>query len=147
MISANKNPTDIAKIALELFKERKIKKCVILYSKFHNVIKQTPTIEELLPISMEPHNGGNLTESGLINYIPSVQGAFEATLKTWFFHKINTLFKEHQASEHAARVMAMGNATENADNLIKSLNLRYNTMRQELVTKELIEIISGAEAV
>lgn len=118
--------------------------CAIAYNAFKNTLTQTPTFARVLPLSIE---AGTATGPS-VDYVYEPKGA--AILETLLPLYLRTLllqaFLETGAGEHAARMTAMDNATRNATDLIKSLTLDYNRGRQAAITKELIEIVSGAEA-
>ncbi len=118
--------------------------CYIAYNQFKNALTQTPTFAKVLPLSIQ----GSDAPVGAADYIFEPKGA--AILETLLPLYLRTLllqtFLETEAGEQAARMTAMDNATRNATDLIKQLTLDYNRGRQAAITKELIEIVSGAEA-
>lgn len=116
----------------------------VAYNKFQNALTQVPTIGQLLPAGIdEGSNGPN--ERDFI-FEPTMIDLLEGLLEKQVVNKLYRVFLEGAASEHAARMTAMDSATNNADEVIKSLTLQYNRARQAAITSELIEITSGAEA-
>ena len=118
----------------------------IIYAEFKSAISQVVTLETLLPIEI-PSEGAekSLTGPDFI-FEPSVDVVLEGLLPRYFQAKIYKALLESQASEYGARMAAMDNATKNAGEMIRKLTLEFNKQRQALITKELLEIISGAEA-
>ena len=122
--------------------------CTVLYNQFKSVIKQDPTTQQLVPFAMP--QGGVKEEEGLKSpYIfePSEDEILEALLPRNLSIQIYRALLDSAAGEQAARMTAMENSTKNAGDMINKLTVRYNRARQAYITKELIEIISGAEAV
>lgn len=118
----------------------------LIYSQFKNVLAQVPTAQQLIPATAP--EGAPTIDLGGAQYIyePSEEGILEALLPRYINTQILSAMLESSAGEQASRMTAMDNATRNAKDLIKALNLKYNRARQAQITKELIEIISGAEA-
>ncbi len=127
----------IACSALQKFNDGEIDSCKIVYNKFTSVISHTPCNMRLLPI-MRVKKKKN-SESECKNLLPHIIRHL-----TW---KVYSILLESKASECAARVVAMDNASNNARDMLKSLNLLYNRMRQNKITQELIEIVNGASAI
>lgn len=118
----------------------------LIYSQFKNVLSQVPTAQQLIP-AKAPEGAAAIDLGGAIYlYEPSEEAILEALLPRYINTQILSAMLESSAGEQASRMTAMDNATRNAKDLIKSLNLKYNRARQAQITKELIEIISGAEA-
>jgi F-type H+-transporting ATPase subunit gamma len=118
----------------------------VLYSKFQSALTQVPTAERLLPVS-ESATGGD-DEAGLVDYIyePDPATLLERLLAQYINTLIYRSFLEANASEQAARMTAMDNATSNASDMMDRLTLQMNRARQAAITTELMEIVSGAEA-
>jgi F-type H+-transporting ATPase subunit gamma len=115
----------------------------IAYNQFKSTLAQVPTFNRVLPLSIE--GGGDSANADYI-YEPSGQELLGALLPMYLRTLLLQAFLETEAGEHAARMTAMDNATRNASDLISALTLEYNRGRQAAITKELIEIVSGAEA-
>ena len=116
----------------------------LVYGKFVSVLKQIPTCLQILPISAE---GIESAESGAeYTYEPSAEGILNDLLPRFINVQIYRGLLETSASEHAARMAAMDNATQNCDDMISDLTLTYNKARQAAITSELLDIVGGAEA-
>ena len=120
--------------------------CTLVYSRFKNVLSQVPTNQQLIP-AVAPEGVETIDLEGAIyQYEPSEEDILETLLPRYLNTQILSAMLESAAGEQAASMTAMDNATRNAGDIISSLTLQYNRARQAQITKELIEIISGAEA-
>ena len=118
----------------------------LVYSKFRSVISQVPTVQQLIPaVAPEGVSPPDL-KGAVYTYEPNETEILEALLPQYVNGQILQGLLENQAGFYGAQMSAMDSATRNAGDLIKKLTLRYNRQRQANITKELIEIISGAEA-
>ena len=115
----------------------------IFYSKFVNVVSQIPTEQQIIPAAFEAEENGAST---LYDYEPSEEALLADLLPRGVATQIFAALLENGASEQGARMSAMDNATRNAGEMIDKLTIEYNRSRQAVITNELIEIISGAEA-
>ena len=117
----------------------------MLWPRFVNTAVQTPVTRQLLPI--EPEELTDITEED-IDYIyePSPEGVFAELLPRYIEMTIYAAILENEASELSARMVAMRNATDSANEMIQTLTLIYNKARQEQITKELLDIVGGVEA-
>jgi F-type H+-transporting ATPase subunit gamma len=134
-----------AKELVDLFLEHKYDQIFLVYPKFVSAMAQIATVEQLLPVTVAKPQG----EQGIgTNF--DVEPDFAELLDTLLERKlVGTIYKamlESAASEHGARMSAMDSATRNAKEVVKKLTLKYNRARQALITTELTEIISGAQA-
>jgi F-type H+-transporting ATPase subunit gamma len=122
----------------------------IIYGHFASVAKQTPELLQILPIqSHEVPEGDEAGEGGAsaeYTYEPSVEGLLVELLPRFIKVQIYRGLLDTSASEHAARMAAMDNATKNCDEMVDTLTLEYNKARQAAITKELMDIVGGAEA-
>lgn len=118
----------------------------LIYSQFVNVLSQVPTAQQLIPASAP--SDAETVDIGNAQYIyePSEEAILETLLPRYINTQILSAILESAAGEQASRMTAMDNATNNAGEMIDALSLQYNRARQAQITKELIEIISGAEA-
>lgn len=117
----------------------------LIYNEFRSVLRQKVSIVKLLPLSsMESGKEAGAADTGL--YEPSQEEVFERLLPKNVEIQIFRALLESQASEEAARMTAMGNATQNANDMIAKLTLQYNKARQNTITKELMDIVGGVEA-
>ncbi len=119
--------------------------CTLYYSKFENVISQVPTGLQIIPASFDDSETPDLGGAAY-DYEPEENDILDALLPRNIAVQILRALLENAASEQGARMTAMDNATRNAGEMIDSLSITYNRSRQAQITKELIEIISGAEA-
>ena len=133
---------------MELFENNEIDEISILFNKFVSVITQEPTYQSLIPLSNEEADEEVTDNSNAVfEFEPDKNELLEYLVPRNFLTQIYRSVLESSASEHAARMTSMDNATRNAGDMIDGLTLTYNRTRQAFITKELIEIISGAEAV
>ena len=133
---------------IKMFFDGEFDKCSIFYNKFQSVISQIPTEQQIVPIELEEDssNEGTIDQSAF-DFEPGESEILEELLPLNFTIQIFKALLESAASEQGARMSAMDNASRNASDMIDNLTLFYNRSRQAVITKELIEIISGAEAV
>ena len=117
----------------------------LLYPRFVNTAVQMPTVRQILPI--EPQDIADMTVED-VDYIyePSAEGVFAELLPRYIEMTIYQAVLETEASELSARMVAMRNATDAAQEMIETLTLVYNKARQEQITKELLDIVGGVEA-
>ena len=133
---------------MELFENNEIDEVSILFNKFVSVIAQEPTYQSLIPLSNDEADiEVTDTSNAVFEFEPDKNELLEYLVPRNFLTQIYRSVLESSASEHAARMTSMDNATRNAGDMIDGLTLTYNRTRQAFITKELIEIISGAEAV
>lgn len=114
----------------------------LVYTEFVSTATQRPTLRQLLPIEVPPETPGGADYI----YEPAPQAVLEALLPRFVEVQIYQALLEAVASEHSARMMAMHNATQNVKEVVEELTLTYNKARQAGITKEIMEITSGAEA-
>jgi F-type H+-transporting ATPase subunit gamma len=136
------NAEGIAKNILQRFANDEFDVCTLFYSRFRSVIAQIPTATQIIPASI-PTEAGHQTS---YEYEPEESAILESLLPRNIAVQIFRALLENGASEQGARMSAMDNATRNAGEMIKKQTQLYNRSRQAMITKELIEIISGAEA-
>ena len=133
---------------MELFENNEIDEVSILFNKFVSAISQEPTYQSLIPLSNEETiEDESEVNNAVFEFEPDKNELLEYLVPRNFLTQIYRSVLESSASEHAARMTSMDNATRNAGDMIDRLTLTYNRTRQAFITKELIEIISGAEAV
>lgn len=144
-----------ARIAVQIrlmFEAGEFDVCTIIYNKFKSAIAQIVTPQQLIPFALPSANENRANEnnaaaSQLYEYEPDEESILADLLPRNMSMQIYRALLENSASEHGARMTAMDNATRNAGEMINKLTINYNRTRQANITKELIEIISGAEAV
>lgn len=135
------NAQGVAREVMAAFAADEADVVTIFYNRFQSVISQIPTEKQIIPAKFE----GEATSS-LYDYEPSEEAILADLLPRAVATQIFTALLENGASEQGARMSAMDNATRNAGDMINKLTIQYNRSRQAAITKELIEIISGAEA-
>ncbi|CUJ84294.1 F-ATPase gamma subunit [Ruegeria denitrificans] len=138
------NAQDIAKDVLSRFDGGEFDVATIFYSKFVNVVTQIPTAQQVIPASFEETEGDD--SGAVFDYEPSEEAILADLLPKGVATAIFSALLENGASEQGARMSAMDNATRNAGEMIDKLTIQFNRSRQAVITNELIEIISGAEA-
>jgi len=132
---------------LSLFEENNVDKVEMLYNRFQSVISQVVTKKQLIPADVSDEKIEEEDQQTTYEYEPEEEIILNDLLPRNLSTQIYSALLESSAGELAARMTAMDNATRNAGELIDRLTLEYNRTRQAFITKELIEIISGAEAV
>ena len=137
------NAQDIARDLLGRFDAGEYDVATIFFSRFQSVIAQIPTAQQIIPAKFEEAEAGAAT---LYDYEPSEEAILADLLPRGVATQIFAALLENAASEQGARMSAMDNATRNAGDMINKMTIVYNRSRQAAITKELIEIISGAEA-
>ncbi|MGX9351376.1 F0F1 ATP synthase subunit gamma [Shimia sp. W99] len=137
------NAQDIARDILARFDAEEFDVATIFYSKFVNVVSQIPTAQQIIPAAFDADEDGAST---LYDYEPSEEEILADLLPRGVATQIFAALLENGASEQGARMSAMDNATRNAGEMIDKLTIEFNRSRQAVITNELIEIISGAEA-
>ncbi|MGH1465964.1 MAG: F0F1 ATP synthase subunit gamma [Cognatishimia sp.] len=138
------NAQDIARDILSRFDGGEFDVATIFFAKFVNVVTQIPTAQQIIPATFEAEEEG--AAATLYDYEPSEDAILADLLPRGVATQIFAALLENGASEQGARMSAMDNATRNAGEMIDKLTIEYNRSRQAVITSELIEIISGAEA-
>jgi F-type H+-transporting ATPase subunit gamma len=136
----------IAQRILERFEAGEFDVATLFYSRFKSVIAQIPTAQQIIPAEVGAANGAAAGSLTVYDYEPGESEILESLLPRNLTVQIFRALLENAASEQGARMSAMDNATRNAGDMIKRQTQLYNRSRQAMITKELIEIISGAEA-
>jgi F-type H+-transporting ATPase subunit gamma len=131
---------------IKLFNENQFDVCKIFYNKFKNVITQIPQAQQIIPIENIEKKEEEKKEENFYEFEPEENEILNELLPRNISTQIFKAFLENAASEQGSRMTAMDNATRNAGDLVDKLTITYNRTRQAAITKELIEIISGAES-
>ncbi len=139
-----KEAQEVGKIILKLFEKEEFDKCVLFYNNFKNVITQIPQAQQIIPV--ENKKNEKKDQEIFYEFEPEEDEILEDLLPKNISTQIFKAFLENAASEQGSRMTAMDNATRNAGDLVDKLTVNYNRSRQASITKELIEIISGAES-
>lgn len=139
---------EIGRRVLADFESGKIGEIYLVYTQFKNTVVHTPQMVKLLPLSQEDicENAEDAT-GALMTYEPEEEEALSIIIPKYINSLIYGALMESIASENGARMTAMDNATNNADEMINDLSLKYNRARQSSITQELTEIIAGANAI
>ena len=139
------NAEDIAKKIIARFEAGEFDVCTLFFSRFKSVVAQVPTAQQIIPLAVEAaiDNAGPATS---YEYEPEEDEILTGLLPRNLAVQILRALLENNASFYGAQMSAMDNATRNAGDMIRKQTLIYNRTRQAMITKELIEIISGAEA-
>lgn len=135
------------KVMIDAYIAGEVDEVHIVYTRFINTMKQEPVIEQLLPLSSEAFEQPKSAHNWEYLYEPDAKTVVDDLMNRYIEALVYQAVAENIASEQAARMVAMKAATDNADNVIGSLQLLYNKTRQAAITKELSEIVGGAAAV
>ena len=134
----------VGKIVIDKFENSEFDICTIFYNQFKNVITQIPQAQQIIPLNSEDSEGNTSEES--YEFEPDEDEILSNLLPKNISTQIFKAMLENSASEQGSRMSAMDNATRNAGEMVDKLTIQYNRSRQAAITKELIEIISGAES-
>jgi F-type H+-transporting ATPase subunit gamma len=138
---------EVGLAAVEAFASGIFDEGYIVYNEFKNVVQQQVVVEKILPIvPLEEFGAAEAPSGGGYLYEPDQEELLETLLPKYAQGQVFRILLESSAAEQAARMAAMDGATRNAGELIKQLSLKYNRSRQEAITKELMDIVGGAEA-
>ncbi|ETW93643.1 MAG: hypothetical protein ETSY2_51060, partial [Candidatus Entotheonella gemina] len=137
---------DIAAKLFKAFEEDGYRQIIVLYNKFNSAISQAVTALRLLPMSGLEDPDADPQEGYDYLYEPSAPAVLDSLLRKQVEIQLFRIFQESFAGEHGARMTAMDSATSNASEMIASLTLTFNRARQAAITTELIEVVSGADA-
>jgi F-type H+-transporting ATPase subunit gamma len=146
------NADEIGRKIIGLFQQGEFDVCTIFYSEFKSVMAQVPTAQQLIPASVPASENGDEAETSspgenvVYEYEPDAETILGVLIPRNISVQIFGALLENAAGEMGAKMTAMDNATRNAGEMIDKLSITYNRQRQAQITKELIEIISGAEA-
>ncbi len=137
---------EISQYIIDAYENEEVDEVYLVYAKFINVLRQIPTVVKILPI--EPPEAGSITEEHNAEYIyePSAETILLTLLPRYVGSQIYHAMLEGKASEQGARMTAMGNASQNAGEIIGNLTLKMNKVRQAAITDEILDIVGGAEA-
>jgi len=141
----------IGRVAVDEFLKGDVDEVYLVYTDFINIVRQTPMIKKLLPLEVGTEAGRvqdyaqpRLTATYI--YEPTEEELLDEIIPRFTALQVYQAIQESLASEHAARMVAMSNATENAIELVSHLQLQYNKARQQTITSDLLDIAGGAEA-
>ena len=134
----------VGKMIIEMFEKKEFDVCTIFYNKFKNVITQIPQAQQIIPLKASEAEGTSSEDN--YEFEPEEDEILSNLLPKNISTQIFKAMLENSASEQGSRMSAMDNATRNAGEMVDKLTIEYNRSRQAAITKELIEIISGAES-
>lgn len=141
-----KDATTVAKLVSSAFLDKEIKECFLIYPHFISTLRQEPIITKILPIDASELEAKGPGPAQEFLFEPDSKELLDYVLTHYVESKIFQALLETKASEHSARMMAMQNATDNAKDLVDDLTLSYNQIRQDSITKELLEITTAGAA-
>ncbi len=138
---------EIAEYVINAYENEELDEVYLVYSRFVNVLRQVPTVTKLLPIETIEQENNEIPEK-YVEYIyePSAELILLTLLPRYVGSQVYHAMLEGKASEQGARMTAMGNATQNAGEIIDALTLQMNKVRQSAITDEILDIVGGAEA-
>jgi F-type H+-transporting ATPase subunit gamma len=138
----------IAQVAVDSFLNGEVDVVFLIYAKFVNTVTQQPTSIQLLPVQPPPREEGEEDEHEAIDYVyePSAAEIFKALLPRYVDVQVYQALLETVASQDSAQMVAMKNATDNANDLVQDLTLTYNKARQAAITTQILEVVAGSEA-
>ncbi len=143
----------IGRIAVDEYLAGNVDAVYLCYTEFKNMIVQTPRLQKLLPMqvdgepaSKDPFNAGNANSKAVFSYEPDATSILDEIIQRFTALQIYKAVLSSLASEHAARMVSMRNATDNANELASMLQMDYNKARQQAITNDMLDIAGGAEA-
>ena len=136
----------VGRLIIDLFDKEEFDICTIFYNKFKNVITQIPQERQIIPLNYKENSDASKSKKNPYEFEPEVDEILNHLLPKNIYTQIFKALLENSASEQGSRMTAMDNDTRNAGELVDKLTIYYNRSRQAAITKELIEIISGAES-
>jgi F-type H+-transporting ATPase subunit gamma len=142
----------IGRLAVEEYLEGNVDEVFLVYTDYVNMVKQVPAVRKLLPLDVETGEGRveefdhGMKQSAAYIYEPAESEILDEIIPRFTALQVYQAVVESLASEHAARMVAMQNATENANELVDGLQLQYNKVRQQSITSDMLDIAGGAEA-
>ena len=142
----------IGRLAVDEFLAERVDRVYLVYTDYHNMVRQTPTVKQLLPLELDKGEGrveafeASKGPTATYIYEPGEAEILDAIVPRFTALQVYQAIMESLASEHAARMVAMKNATDSATDLAGALQLEYNKARQQGITSEILDIVGGAEA-
>jgi len=141
---------EIGQALMRLFDDEEADEVYLVYNRFESALTQRPVVTRLLPVAQEDGGEGDEEQEGLsttyFDYIPDAETVLKKLVPRYVETMVWQALLESAAGEHGARMTAMKNATDNANDLAKDLTLQMNKARQAQITQEILEIVGGAEA-
>jgi F-type H+-transporting ATPase subunit gamma len=137
------NAREIGRTLTRLFDEEEADEVYLVYNRFESALNQRPVVNRLLPVAREEDDRGN---GSYMDYVPDAETVLKRLVPRYVETMVWQALLEGAAGEHGARMTAMKNATDNANDLVRDLTLQMNKARQAQITQEILEIVGGAEA-
>ena len=143
---AYENAREIGRTLTRLFDDEEVDEVYLVYNRFESALNQRPVVKRLLPVA--PEDDGEEEENGVsyMEYVPDAETVLKRLVPRYVETMVWQALLEGAAGEHGARMTAMKNATDNANDLVRDLTLQMNKARQAQITQEILEIVGGAEA-
>jgi F-type H+-transporting ATPase subunit gamma len=138
------NAREIGRTLTRLFDDEEADEVYLVYNRFESALNQRPVVKRLLPVAREEDDEGNGTS--YMDYVPDAETVLKRLVPRYVETMVWQALLEGAAGEHGARMTAMKNATDNANDLVRDLTLQMNKARQAQITQEILEIVGGAEA-
>jgi F-type H+-transporting ATPase subunit gamma len=140
------NARDIGRTLTRLFDEEEADEVYLVYNRFESALNQRPVVNRLLPVAREEDDEDRGNGTSYMDYVPDAETVLKRLVPRYVETMVWQALLEGAAGEHGARMTAMKNATDNANDLVRDLTLQMNKARQAQITQEILEIVGGAEA-
>ena len=140
------NAREIGRTLTHLFDEEEADEVYLVYNRFESALNQRPVVTRLLPVAREEDDEDRANGTSYIDYVPDAETVLKRLVPRYVETMVWQALLEGAAGEHGARMTAMKNATDNANDLVRDLTLQMNKARQAQITQEILEIVGGAEA-
>ena len=140
------NARDIGSTLTRLFDEEEADEVYLVYNRFESALNQRPVVNRLLPVAREEDDEDEGNGTSYMDYVPDAETVLKRLVPRYVETMVWQALLEGAAGEHGARMTAMKNATDNANDLVRDLTLQMNKARQAQITQEILEIVGGAEA-
>src|ERR687889_186934 len=140
------NARDIGRTLTHLFDEEEADEVYLIYNRFESALNQRPVVNRLLPVAREEDDEDEGNGTSYMDYVPDAETVLKRLVPRYVETMVWQALLEGAAGEHGARMTAMKNATDNANDLVRDLTLQMNKARQAQITQEILEIVGGAEA-
>ena len=140
---------ELGNLAMEMFKSGEVDEVLVVYTRFESMLSYTPVVETVLPVDItkfEPEDDSEKDYFDIMEFEPKAEIILEHLLPKYINVLLFDAMLESAACELAARAASMDNATKNAEDRIEEMTLTYNRARQSVITKEIIEVVAGANA-
>ncbi len=140
------NAREIGRALTRLFDEEEADEVYLVYNRFESALNQRPIVNRLLPVAREEADEDEGNGTSYMDYVPDAETVLKRLVPRYVETMVWQALLEGAAGEHGARMTAMKNATDNANDLVRDLTLQMNKARQAQITQEILEIVGGAEA-